>query len=90
MEDVKCPRCGKTLQQHDNRHYLFCAKVFGGCGSMWAKSLDCYYTGIYVINSLGEITHYKRASHERKTPQSRKVVKTSKLLPEHWGWEMDS
>jgi hypothetical protein len=56
-----------------------------GCNTMWAKSKDCYFRGLYVLNEVGEIQGYLPSAYESK----RRFIKTNKLLKLFWGRELD-
>lgn len=92
MDEIKCPRCGKLLTNSD-RHYWYCFKHSvsdgwykdEGCNTMWAKSPDCYFRGLYLVNNTGEIIAYLPNAYE----STKDIIKTNKLLPKYRGWELD-
>jgi len=85
MEDIKCPRCGKILiWEPTDRHYWYCWRGIDtpGCNTVYGKTLDYYFTGLYILNECGEIIAYKA--------DGGKIIRTNKFLPEHWGRKMNS
>ena len=85
LKDVPCPRCGKILYDSDSmHHYVFCNRIGDeGCNEMFATSVDCYFNGIYVLNSVGEVIAYKQTIYE-----GGRVIRTNKLLPKYKGWKI--
>lgn len=86
MEDIKCPKCGKLLSNQD-RHYWYCVRIDElneGCNTLWGKSIKCYFTGLYVVNDIGEIIAYKQDGCD-----GGRIIKTNKLLPKYRGWKLD-
>lgn len=62
-----------------DRHYFYCVKIMGrGCNSLWGKSSDCYFNGLYIIDEVGQIVAYKQTAQE-----GGKIIKTDKMLPQH-------
>ena len=75
---MKCPKCGNDMRESDDRHYYYCVK-FGnrGCDTLWAKSPDCYFNGLYIIDELG-IKAYKQTAQE-----GGKIIKTDHILSKY-------
>ncbi len=80
MEDTICPNCGKVIEVKE-RHYLFCyhdRDDGSGCNTIWGRSLDCYFTQLYIVDESGGIIAYKQSEDE-----GGKVIYTDRMLPEY-------
>ena len=74
---MKCPNCAEELSD-GGRHYWMCIEFMGrGCDSLWAKSKNGYFTGLYVIDEMGIIAYIQSAR------EGGKIIDTNKLLSEH-------